>query len=230
MTKEKINLEIKGTPLIKFQSVERIESLQHGHIYAKTLSYYRKLEEKTGDADIGDGFEAMLHVNEGQFINQATGEITYLNDELIATTESDDYVFCMFGIYPSTMTFQFSDKQKEKMLSFGDTALIILDSEEFIKRVKIAAEKKGHKTHFDAVNYYDASEDYANVFISLLKGIWNIAFWKRKSYAYQQEARFVFIPDGSDDDHIEMDIGDVSDISYVVPAEMALTALVEKKS
>lgn len=116
MTKEKINLEIKGTPLIKFQSAERIESLQHGHIYAKTLAYY------------------------------------------------------------------------------------------------------------------DASEDYANVFISLLKGIWNIAFWKRKSYAYQQEARFVFIPDGSDDDHVEMDIEDISDISYVVPAEMALTALVEKKS
>ena len=40
----------------------------------------------------------------------------------------------------------------------------------------------------------------------------------------------MFIPDGSDDDHVEMDIEDISDISYVVPAEMALTALVEKKS
>ena len=47
MTKEKINLEIKGTPLIKFQSAERIESLQHGHIYAKTLAYYRMLEKET---------------------------------------------------------------------------------------------------------------------------------------------------------------------------------------
>ncbi len=60
-----IALEIKGTPLIKFQSAERIKSLREGHLYAKTLQYYRDLERETGDDGIGDEFEAMLHVNKG---------------------------------------------------------------------------------------------------------------------------------------------------------------------
>ena len=65
--------------------------------------------------------------------------------------------------------------------------------------------------------------------ISLLKGMWNIAFWKRKSYSYQQEGRFVFTP-GNGEDHIDLDIGDISDISTILPASEILSALVEKQS
>ena len=88
--------------------------------------------------------------------------------------------------FPSLMN------KKEKMLSFGDTALVILDSEEFIKRVTTAAEAKGYKAHFGAVKYFDPTVDNANILISLLNGMWNIAFWKREKYIYQQEGRFVF--------------------------------------
>lgn len=35
------------------------------------------------------------------------------------------------------------------MLSFGDTALIVLNRAEFIHRVKVGAEKAGYKIHFD---------------------------------------------------------------------------------
>lgn len=145
-----------------------------------------------------------------------------------AFSNSDDYVFCLFGIYPHIPNFEFTDKQKEKMLSFGDTALIILDSEEFIKRVCIAAKKEGYIAHFDAVQYYDSSVDDGNMILSLAKGIWNIAFWKRKSYSYQQEGRFVFTHGDVKVDHIELDIGDISDITGVVPAKMALTAMVKR--
>ena len=41
--------QIKGMPLIKFQDKDKIKSLQSGKIYAKTLEYYRKREEETGD-------------------------------------------------------------------------------------------------------------------------------------------------------------------------------------
>ena len=40
-------------------------------------------------------------------------------------------------IYPSIENFNFTDKQKEKMLSFGNSALIILDSDEFARWVMI---------------------------------------------------------------------------------------------
>ena len=227
MDNGKITLQVKGTPLIKFQSAERIESLRKGKIYAKTLRYYREREQETGDDAVGDMYEAMLHVNEGSVVFNDTGEKIDLNDSLIETKNSHDFVFCMFGIYPELDSFEFSETQKEKMLSFGDTALLVLDSEEFIKRVKCSAEDTGYEFHFDGVKYYDSTEDCGNLIISLMQGMWNISFWKREKYRYQQEARFVFSP-GNGEDHIELNIGDISDITAVLPAKQVLTAMVAK--
>lgn len=228
MEHEKITFEVKGTPLIKFQSAERIKSLREGHLYAKTLQYYRDLEKETGDDAIGDEFEAMWHINEGFLRFPDTGEVVELNDTLMPTANSNDFVFCMFGIYPALNSFTFTDKQKEKMLSFGDTALIVLDSEELIRRVFGAAGKAGYEAHFGAVQYFNPAEDNANMIISVLKGMWNVAFWKRDKYTYQQEGRFVFTP-GNGQDHIELDIGDISDITAVLPSKTVLAAMVEKK-
>ena len=222
-------IEVRGIPLIKFQCSKKITSLQQGHLYAKTLKYYRDLEQETGDSDIGDKFEAMLHVNEGYIHIHDTGETITLNDSLIKTGHSEDFVFCMFGIYPSIQAFRFTDEQRKKMLSFGDTALVIQDSDEFIKRVLDAANRNGFEAHFGAVQYYEPTIDSCNLIVSLLKGMWNIAFWKRARYSYQQEWRFVFIP-GNGEDHIDLDIGDISDISTILPASKVLSDFIEKKS
>ncbi len=225
MDESTISIQIKGIPLIKFQSAERIKQLQKGSLYAKTLGYYRKLEEETGDKEIGDGFEAMVHVNEAIIKIPSTGEEIVLKDELIKTSHSDDFVFCMFGIYPQLERFAFTEQQKEKMLSFGDTALIILDSNAFIDRVKKAAEKAGFTAYFSGVKYYDETVDNASMLIDMLRGMHNIAFWKRESYRYQQEGRFVFVSDQCHDDHIILEIGDISDISVALPSEQVLTGV-----
>ena len=209
---EKFHFQAKGMPLIKFQDADKIKSLQAGKIYAKTLGYYRKREEETGDCEVGDKYEAMIHINEATIYFPDTGET----------------VFCMFGVNPKKEKFRFTDKQKEKMLSFGDTALIVLDHDEFIRRVKVAAEQAGYKVYFKPVQYYDPTIDGGNMLISLLAGMWNIAFWKRDSYSYQQEVRFVFTPGDENIDHIELDIGDISDITAIISAKSALSAIVEK--
>jgi len=225
---EQKTYQIKGFPLIKFQSRERIESLQAGLVYANTLRYYRELEKRTGDATIGDSYDGLFHVNEGTLKLAESGEEIVLNDQLIETSASDDYVFCMFGIPANTEHFQFTDEQREQMKSFGDSALIILDSDEFIKRVTDAARIEGYATHFGKVNYIDPGTDYANVLISMQQGIWNVAFWKRDMYEYQKEARFIFDPGKTGVDHLELHIGDISDISVIVPAESALTGIIKK--
>ena len=227
---EQKNFTITGFPLIKIQSKYRIESLQHGHLYAKTLEYYRELERSTGDAAVGDLFDGMFHVNTGELRLKETGETIELNDTLIRTSASDNCVFCMLCIDPRTQRFAFSDEQREKLKSFGDTALIITDSDEFISRVKNAANRQGITAYFRPINYFDETEDYVNIVASMFSGVWNVAFWKRKAYAYQQECRFVFLTNESPCDHIELDIGDISDISVIVPVEAALKGIVEKRS
>ncbi len=192
---DKLTFTVKGRPLIKFQKSDRIMSFRDGCLHANTLEFYRKLEAATGDVTIGDGHEAMLHIHEGFLRFPDTGEEIVLNDALIPTSHSTDYVFCMFGIDPSLESFVFNEEQKAKMRSFGDTALVILDSEEFIKRVSIAAEKQGYRSYFNYVSYYDPSVDNGNMIISLFQDMENVAFWKRNIYSYQQEARFIFTSD-----------------------------------
>lgn len=226
---EQKTYQIKGFPMIKFQSRKHLESLQNGLVYANTLHYYRELEKQTGDATIGDSFDGLFHVNEGIVKIPETGEEFVLNDQLIETSASNDYVFCMFGIPANTEQFQFSDEQREHMKSFGDSALIILDSDEFKKRVTEAAKAKGYDVHFGKVNYIDSSIDYANVLISMQQGIWNVAFWKRIMYEYQKECRFIFSPGKAGVDHLELLIGDISDISVIVSAESALTSIINKR-
>ena len=228
MNKSKISFQITGTPLIKFQKAKRIEQLQKGKIYANTLGYYRKLEETTGDKTVGDKFEAMVHINEAIITIPEKGEEIVVNDELIRTAHSDDYIYCMFAIDPEQDSFVFTEEQKDKLLSFGDTALVILDSKAFIDRVISAAEKAGYVAYFNGVKYYNETIDNGNLIIDLLKGMHNVAFWKRDCYAYQQEARFVFVSDKNHDDHIELDIGDISDISLVFPTKQVLTGVSTK--
>lgn len=114
MSDSKITIQITGTPLIKFQSAERIQQLRKSHIYAKTLGYYRKLEETTGDKEIGDGFEAMVHVNEAIIRFPDTGKEILLNDELISTSHSDDFVFACLASIRSWKTSYLQKNKKKK--------------------------------------------------------------------------------------------------------------------
>ena len=228
MDKVKSVLQVKGTPLIKFQSKYIIEKTQKGLIHAKTLEYYRNQERDKGDQRVGDEFEAMLHINEGKYINKKTGEISDLRDVLIPSSNSNDYAYCMFSCDRSRMPFSFTDEQKSEILKMGDTALIITDYAEFRHRVEKKAKEEGYDTHFGYVQYYDETKDNVNLFASTLLGVWTLAFWKRRKYSYQQEARFIFSPFKEGTDHLDLDIGDISDISKIVDSRSLLNALIQE--
>lgn len=219
---------IKGFPLIKFQSAERIESLQNGLIYMNSLDWFRKHESEKGDIVVGDSFEAMLHINDGKLLFPDTGEEIEIKNELIKTSSSNDYVYCMLGINPYGSNFSFTDEQKENIESFGDTALLILDRAEFINRIRNAAIKARYEVYGGFVQYYDETHDSVNLIMSLLSGIQNIAFWKRKKYYYQQEFRFLAHAPNCDKDHLELNIGDIRDISKVLKTSKLLKAEVVK--
>ena len=104
--KEKFNFQVEGVPLIKFQDAEKIKKLQSGKIYAKTLGYYRKREEETGDCEVGDKYEGMMNLNNAFIYSPDENKIVSANDKLFKTSESDDFVFCMFGIDPNLEKFK----------------------------------------------------------------------------------------------------------------------------
>lgn len=221
-------MTIKGFPLIKFQNANRIQDLQNGLIYMNSLEWYRKDESDNLNNVVGDSFEGMFHINEANFVLSETGESIKITDELMMTSASNDYVYCMFGINPYNNNFTFTEEQKETIKTFGDTALLILDKDEFFKRIRNAALKENYEIYGGFVHYYDEEKDSVNLILSLLSGIQNIAFWKRKAYAYQQEFRFLIHMPSGEKDHLELNIGNIRDISKVYKTSDILSAKVTK--
>ena len=219
-----VTMQVKGIPLIKFKSKEIIDSLRSGKIYLNSLKWFRDYENDNGDMVIGDSFEGMIHISEGELLIPSISEHTHLEKRLINTSATNSYVFCMSCIHPQNESFKYSELQKQDFREFGDTALVILDSEEFLKRIEAEATKQGYKIYFNEVRYYNPDVDDIARWSSLKQGMHNVAFWKREEYRHQQEFRMVILDDGQGQDHIELEIGDISEISMVFPIDKILNA------
>lgn len=219
-------------PIIKFQSKDIINKIQSGKMYLKNLNWFREYEKQTGDTVIGDILEGMLHISEGYMkitdLKSNDSEIFTMDDTAIKTSFSNAYVFCSTNIVLTENGVAFDDEQKQELKTFGDSALIIKNKEEFIKRICKAATKMNYKVFYGPVNYYSKNEDNAYMFSSLVQGIHNIAFWKRDDYALQQEFRIVLWKEEMHDEHIEFEIDDISDISEVLHIDEALKIKLEK--
>ena len=213
---------IKGYPLIKFKSKELIESLRNGHMYFSSLSVFREYEDASGIRIVGDEREGMMPLQHAVFEDARTHERTPVNNALIKTRNSDDYVFCFFGMKENTTHFTFSEEQKAKIREFGDTALVILDYGAFEDRVKKAAKDAGFEVHFGRVDYYDDEADNADTLIRSIYGMWTLAFEKPKDYEYQQEYRFLLERKGRPEDHWVLELGSLEDISRMISTEQAL--------
>lgn len=224
----------KGLPIIKFQSEERIRSIQNGKLYLKNLAWFRELEKQTGDMTVGDIREGMLHVANGYVeltcLNNNTTSIYALDDTLFETLFSNAFVFCATDTSPDANGYAFNNDNKAELVKFGNTALVINNVFEFIRRIVEKASDLGYKTFYGTVRYYNSNEDSADVFIDLLRGLQNIAFWKRDSYCSQKEFRIVVWNKEATEDHLELDIGDISCISNVFTTNEALNIQLKKQT
>ncbi|MDD4494960.1 MAG: hypothetical protein PHV32_11575 [Eubacteriales bacterium] len=237
--KGKYKFQVKGSPVMKIQTRKIIEKIRAGSFYMNSLKVYRDMYKKYKDTVIGDP-------NEGKFIiHDAIAQIkkidtngnveeqsvstTIVKDQAFSTINENDFVFCMFGIDSAKYnSFKFTEEQKQKLVGFHDTALLITDSHEFCERVKKAAVARNLEIKNDFVNYYDQTINNADLFLSLaVKGTENIVFYKVKDYSYQQEYRFT-TPNYTGTDHLELNIGDITDISEVFTTKELFNSYTEK--
>ena len=108
-------------------------------------------------------------------------------------------------------------------MKFGDTALVIKDFGEFIRRAVNAAKDRGYELHHREASYYDEKDEVQMEMTDCLtRGLYHIAFYKRERYRHQQEYRLAVNKERTGEDHIELDIGDISDISVKVSTEQIL--------
>lgn len=217
---------IKGNPLIKIHRKEIIEKTQKGSFYMNSLQYYRDLYHKYEDDVIGDPHEGQLYIPEAVVRIQrvSDGEIYHeqIQDSSLAMPSSNDFVYCMFGIQEKNSSFSFSDEQREKLLQAYDTVLLILDSEEYIRRITKSLLKNGRNVCNDFVKYFDEKCINQDLLCKVKRDPSMLSMYKRSKYAYQQEYRFV-VKREEDEKNCkfkEFFIGDISDISEIHKAEV----------
>lgn len=211
-----MKIEGKGPILIKMKTKEIIESLQSGLVYMNELGYFRK-EEQEDNNEVSDCRENEIYST----AYELPGGIPC--NYVMKQENSSNFAFCMFYIPSEQGHFQFSDEQKDKLARFGDTALIIKDFGEFIRRTVNAAANKGLELHHREVFYYDERQEVTLEMMDLLtKGMYNVSFFKRKQFRHQQEYRLAVNMEKTEADHIELQIGDISDISVQVSTKQML--------
>ncbi len=225
---------------VKFGSKENLVKLQQGQLYMKNLQYYVDLEKNTLDEDVGDKYDGQMMLEDTK-VTLVDYETKELFKEFTTTRVSMGLgfskcpVFCFFSFDDRNSIkaelngdnlkayYEFTDEQRNKLNAFGTHALIIKNTNEFVERIQngLLSNEIGYSRGF--VQYYS----YNNIehFRQVKEDNTKIAFWKRQKYAYQQEYRF--LAHTTVDDHLIIDIGDISHITQLVETKRLLNTYVE---
>lgn len=204
--------------LFKFFSREGYrDDFLKGHLYFNSLNYFRKVEASDVFGQ-NDPYECCkifqpnsIKVFFGQQeLNDLAGPVSICGDDDVL--KSNIMCFSTIRIDSQKKYASLEDLKRdvifsEKMIKYGEHAVVIPRMELFVERLKMAALKAGYDFAKGLVNYYDFSKD--NISDEYPK----IAFQKRSEFSYQREFRFLLRKKDAVDKEVILEIGDLSDIA-----------------
>ena len=204
--------------LFKFFSCEEYrDDFLRGRLYFNSLNYFRK-NEASDVFGQNDPYECCkifqpnsIKVSLGPLeLNDLAGPVSICGvDDVLKS-----YIMSFSTIrvdsqkkYTSLEDLKRDVLFSEKMIKYGEHAVVIPRVELFVERLRKAALKEGYDFAKGPVNYYDFSKD------NVSNEYPQIAFQKRREFSYQREFRFLLRKKDSVDAHVILEIGDLSDIA-----------------
>ena len=204
--------------LFKFFNCEEYrDDFLKGHLYFNSLNYFRRAEASDVFGQ-NDPYECCkifqpnsIKVSLGPLeLNDLAGPVSICGvDDVLKSN-----IMCFSTIrvdsqkkYTSLEDLKRNVLFSEKMIKYGEHAVVIPRVELFVERLKKAASKAGFGFVKGPVNYYDFSKD--NVADEYPKN----AFQKRSEFSYQREFRFLLRKKDAIDTPVILEIGDLSDIA-----------------
>ena len=177
-----------------------------GHIFMNSLKYFKILE---GDSQRSDKFEgatyniqaagAILKIEQkGKW--ETIGE---LRDQIV-TYDGNEHlkkVFCMYALLESKSESLVDPRN----FDFGDTFVLLLDADEFLRRVYATTKKKNIVLEHGCVQYFNKAKYNGPMGV----------FCKYSEFAYQSEFRLSVVTEKKAP--FSLRIGDISDISMIGP-------------
>lgn len=193
--------------LIKFGKPEHILSLKEtGLLYMNNLPYFRKIEDEELRGDLNEGVDELAHGTKGHVVihgdaNTPDRKISVSDFSLRIGPDEPEKInlFCMYALRPDSETFQID----ERNYRFGDCALVVLDSNAFMDRLRASLRNNKTEGKADLVEYID-NRHTGSVG----------PFWKIHKFNYQSEWRLV-CSNGPGKERT-LTIGPLEDISVII--------------
>lgn len=190
--------------LIKFGQKEHLEALlDEGIIYMNNIDYFRQYEASQPGHLRGDRYECFDYISQHNtiiFFDESPWKI-----DNVAVFENRStypgYLYCMYAIH-SDNTNPLIDN---RMLDFGEYAVIIPKPKEFIDRIQNYCAENHLHPDCAPVRYYDEKTEDGPL----------SPFQKRNKYAYQSEAR-IYIRAANPQKQMILKIGALDDIAFLV--------------
>ena len=215
------------TPIlfVKFGQKEHIEGLQNkGLLYLNTVDFFKKLESEQGvRGDFLEGASEIKNIYEQDksilTINPGGKDEIHLNLTKAQIRQFFNYkgnIFSLFSIFNNKKETKEIEFEKS-MKSFGDTALIITNVSEFLKRVKLELDRQKYKFDWRLVDYYNENErnlKELNIF--------------SKASTFQNQNEFRIYVENVNNKPLKIEIGSIKEISYIVESEKLTKLKIER--
>ena len=204
-----------------FDNPKYADAFVNGQLHAERLRYFKDLED--GNAGRGDRYEgvtANIQLHKGRLV---IGGHRFTSGSASIQMNWLDYlnVFCMHAIHGGDFEGStYSDLREhlkipeEGLREFGEYGVAITDIPQFIDRVKTKARLQGYQVWNKLVKYYDPETSHE--FFGKGLNSPEAAFNKHNKYRWQREFRFVIHTGVAGTKAIDLDIGDISDISFPI--------------
>lgn len=207
MAKSQKTILVHG--LMKIGQNKHIRELHsEGKIFCNTIRYFREQQKKDKNRhDSREGAFKTELLNPDSLKISVDGKklpvkFTYARLNEFDNSKDDHKLYCMYGFKKKHITGKpFIDKRN---VDFGSKALIISNTEEFVKRIENKLKEMGIKYSYDYVSYYE--EETINDQLSV--------YHKPKDFNYQSEFRFLI--NENDSENLVIKIGSLKDISSII--------------
>ncbi|PES80066.1 hypothetical protein CN509_09700 [Bacillus cereus] len=213
--------------LIKFFEPQYVQMFLDGNLYFKNTGYFIDLEKKHGDKGIGDKYEGShfrhFDPTKGEIsIGLPGGQMHKINVTRGYFTQTYETVrqfqlTCFAGIFDEEMEHvdENTDKIKSEIIEhlkkeFPDRVpILILNENEFFKKLDNAFIEKGIGAYHGLVKYFDEHAETPFKREEYEKNMTQAFFYKRKFFNAQKEYRII-TSHPVEGDSLTVNLGDIS--------------------
>jgi hypothetical protein len=232
-------IDLNSAIICKIQKLNRLQELQRGHVYMKTLDYFREKERRYPASGAGDSEEGIiarmptadLYVDMGSGKFEDSKKVAELENVAMSVI-GKTVVFCA-----TCLNFEQKDDRNPYILTYSPNEKMLVDfasgpkekygilfilRDPFIARCKSGLIKRNLGGRAKRIIYVDNPDPK-----QFSKDPSDAAFVKRTKFSHQNEYRLwvnTYV-----EDHLILDIGDISDISVCLPMDMGIELIAEFK-